>query len=93
MSSRSKNKQPAGDISPGTADQLTTSMPRVAPYCTADAGSYDAALAGDGYGWLGRLLPGPVPLACPRCRRPMRLPTAVRLLWECPTCDPRPEKE
>ncbi|GHG82744.1 hypothetical protein [Streptomyces griseocarneus] len=61
--------------------------PGAAPYTGSDTAAYSAALTGDGYGWLARLLPAPVPLTCPRCRYPMHLPPTVRLLWECLTCD------
>ncbi|MFI0736831.1 hypothetical protein ACH4PU_01800 [Streptomyces sp. NPDC021100] len=68
------------------APQQNPETPPAVSYQAADTTLYDAALAGDGYGWLARLLPAPAPLPCPRCRRPMRLP-AVRLLWQCPACD------
>lgn len=60
-------------------------------YLGADTGAYSAVLAGDGYGWLARVLPPPAALPCPRCRRPMRL-AAVPLLWECALCDTRDER-
>ncbi|MET8698260.1 hypothetical protein ABZW10_05205 [Kitasatospora sp. NPDC004723] len=69
-----------------TTDTAPEPMPGAVPYLAADTSGFDAAVAGDGYGWLARLLPPPVPLTCPRCRRPMRLP-AVPLLWQCPACD------
>lgn len=53
-----------------------------------DPAAWDAALAGDGYGWLADLLPKPAPLACERCARPMRLPAAAPVLWACPACHP-----
>jgi hypothetical protein len=60
------------------------------PYQAADPAAYSPHLAGDGYAWLARVLPPPIALTCPRCRRPMRLP-AVPLLWHCPRCDPPPD--
>ncbi len=53
-----------------------------------DPAAYDAALTGDGYGWLADLLPGPQPPACERCGRPMSLPAAAPVLWACPACHP-----
>ncbi|QDO00776.1 hypothetical protein FNV65_35285 [Streptomyces sp. S1A1-8] len=61
-------------------------MPGAVRYQAADIAAYGRALAGDGYTWLTRILPPPVALACPRCRRPMHLGT-VPLLWECLPCD------
>ncbi|WP_217552685.1 hypothetical protein [Streptomyces sp. GbtcB6] len=72
------------------ADIAPEPMPGAVGYQVADTAAYGGALAGDGYGWLGRLLPPPVALPCPRCRRPMRL-GAVPLLWECVPCDARDE--
>jgi hypothetical protein len=80
---------------PGQAALFDTSAPDETPgalvYLAADAAAYSALLAGDGYDWLGRLLPPPAALPCPRCHRPMLLP-AVPLLWECPACDTREER-
>jgi hypothetical protein len=53
-----------------------------------DPAAYDAALTGDGYGWLAGLLPGPQPPACGGCGRPMTLPAAAPVLWACPACQP-----
>lgn len=53
-----------------------------------DPAAYDAALTGDGYGWLAGLLPGPQPPACEGCGRPMSLPAAAPVLWACPACQP-----
>ena len=50
---------------------------------------YDAALAGDGYGWLAGLLGSPQPPACESCGQPMSLPAAAPVLWACPACHPR----
>jgi hypothetical protein len=50
--------------------------------------AYDAALAGDGYGWLAGLLPAPRPPACEGCGQPMSLPAAAPVLWACPACHP-----
>ncbi|WP_035850659.1 hypothetical protein [Kitasatospora azatica] len=69
-------------FTPTTPDET----PGAVPYQAASIVAFDAAVAGDGYGWLARLLPPPAPLPCPRCRRPMRLP-AVPLLWQCTSCD------
>jgi hypothetical protein len=54
-------------------------------FCPA---AYDAALTGDGYGWLADLLPAPRPPACERCGQPMTLPAAAPVLWACPACHP-----
>jgi hypothetical protein len=53
-----------------------------------DPAVYDAALTGDGYGWLAALLTGPQPPACGRCGQPMSLPAAAPVLWACPACQP-----
>jgi hypothetical protein len=49
----------------------------------------DAALTGDGYGWLADLLPGPQPPPCERCGQPMSLPAVAPVLWTCPACHPQ----
>jgi len=54
-----------------------------------DPAAYDAALAGDGYGWLADLLGSPRPPACGTCGQPMRLPAAAPVLWACPACHPQ----
>ncbi|MFJ9819337.1 hypothetical protein ACIRU3_29580 [Streptomyces sp. NPDC101151] len=61
-------------------------MPGAVGYQAVNTAACGRALAGDGYGWLDRILPPPMALACPRCRRPMSLGT-VPLLWECTPCD------
>ena len=53
-----------------------------------DPAAYDAALTGDGYGWLADLLAAPQPPACEGCGRPMSLPAAAPVLWACPACQP-----
>ena len=53
-----------------------------------DPAAYDAALTGDGYGWLADLLPAPQAPTCERCGQPMRLPGAAPVLWACPACHP-----
>jgi hypothetical protein len=53
-----------------------------------DPAAYDAALTGDGYGWLASLLPAPRHPACDGCGQPMTLPAAVPVLWACPACHP-----
>jgi hypothetical protein len=57
------------------------------PYLAADPAGYTPAITGDGFAWLARILPAPVALTCPRCRRSMRL-TQIPLLWQCNVCDP-----
>ncbi|MGI8446596.1 MAG: hypothetical protein ACR2MP_05295 [Streptosporangiaceae bacterium] len=54
-----------------------------------DPADSDAALTGDGYGWLADLLPGPPPPACGTCGHPMALPGAAPVLWACPACQPQ----
>jgi hypothetical protein len=61
--------------------------PAALPYLHADPGPVAAALAGDGYRWLAAILPAPEPVRCDAHHVPMRLDTAVRLLWVCPRCD------
>ncbi|MFI7145110.1 hypothetical protein ACIBO2_09360 [Nonomuraea sp. NPDC050022] len=58
------------------------------PYLAADPAGSDAALAGDGYGWLAAALPAPRPPACPVCHRPTVLPASAPVLWTCPHCHP-----
>ena len=53
-----------------------------------DPAAYDAALTGDGYGWLADLLAAPQPPACQGCGQPMSLPAAAPVLWACPACYP-----
>ena len=54
-----------------------------------DPAAYDAALTGDGYGWLAALLAAPQPPACEGCGQPMSLPAAAPVLWACPACHPQ----
>jgi hypothetical protein len=54
-----------------------------------DPAAYDAALAGDGYGWLAALLPAPQPPPCEGCGLPMALPATAPALWACPACHPQ----
>jgi hypothetical protein len=53
-----------------------------------DPAASDAALAGDGFGWLAALLPAPAPPACESCGRAMALPAGAPVLWACPACHP-----
>jgi hypothetical protein len=53
-----------------------------------DPGASDAALAGDGYGWLAELLPAPAAPTCEECGAVMVLPGAAPVLWTCPACHP-----
>ncbi|SHK55797.1 hypothetical protein SAMN05216499_10131 [Actinacidiphila paucisporea] len=69
-------------------DAAPEPTPGALPFSSTDPAGCNAALVGDGYAWLGRLLPAPPALPCPRCRRPMRLGD-VPLLWECAPCDAR----
>ena len=48
----------------------------------------DAALTGDGFGWLAGLLTAPQPPACETCGHLMSLPAAAQVLWACPACHP-----
>ena len=78
---------------PAQAALFTVETEPAAPVSGVPAGrfgpaAYDAALAGDGYGWLAGLLPAPQPPACERCGRPMSLPAAAPVLWACPACHP-----
>jgi hypothetical protein len=53
-----------------------------------DPAAYDAALTGDGYGWLAGLLPAPQSPACGGCGQPMTLPAAAPVVWACLACHP-----
>ncbi len=53
-----------------------------------DPAASDAALAGDGYGWLADLLPAPQPPACEECGHLMSFPATAPVLWACPVCHP-----
>ncbi|MCA2227401.1 hypothetical protein [Nonomuraea aurantiaca] len=57
-------------------------------FIAADPAASDAALIGDGYGWLAAALPAPRPPTCPACHRPTVLPAAAPVLWTCPRCHP-----
>jgi hypothetical protein len=59
-----------------------------APAGRYDPVAYDAALTGDGYGWLADLLTAPQAPACEGCGQPMSLPAAAPVLWACPACHP-----
>ncbi|SRR6266536_4439921 len=58
------------------------------PASRFDPAHSDAALAGDGFGWLPRLLASPQSPACESCGHPMCLPAAAPVLWACPACHP-----
>ena len=78
---------------PGQAALFTVKAAPAVPVSGAPAGRFspaasDAALAGDGYGWLAALLPAPQPPACGECGQPMSLPAAAPVLWACPACHP-----
>ena len=60
-----------------------------APAGRFDPAASDAALTGDGYGWLAGLLGTPQPPACEPCGQPMSLPAAAPVLWACPSCHPQ----
>ena len=72
------------DLAPAPAEPVSgVPAGRFAP---AD---YDAALTGDGYGWLADLLGSPQPPACESCGHPMSLPAAAPVLWACLACHPQ----
>jgi hypothetical protein len=78
---------------PAQAALCTVAAEPAAPVSGVPAGrfdpaAYDAALAGDGYGWLASLLGSQQPPACEACGRLMRLPAAAPVLWACPACHP-----
>jgi hypothetical protein len=54
-----------------------------------EPGIGEAALTGDGYGWLAKLLPVPAAPTCKRCGVVMVLPGTALVLWTCPTCHPQ----
>ncbi|MFC4529136.1 hypothetical protein [Sphaerisporangium dianthi] len=58
------------------------------PYLGADPAVSDAALVGDGYGWLAAALPAPAAPPCPDCTLPQILPASAPVLWTCPRCHP-----
>lgn len=68
------------DRSPAVASGVT--------FRHTDPAAYDAALIGDGYGWLAALLPDPAPPACETCDAVMVLPASAPVLWTCPACHP-----
>jgi hypothetical protein len=68
--------------------EILTQTVKGVPAGRFDPAVYDAALAGDGYGWLARLLPAAPSPACQGCARPMSLPSAAPVLWACPACHP-----
>ncbi len=72
------------DLDPAPAEPV--SGVRAGRFGPAD---YDAALTGDGYGWLAGLLGSPQPPGCESCGQPMSLPAAAPVLWACPACHPR----
>ncbi len=71
-----------------TADAAPTAPVSGMPAARFDPAASDAALTGDGYGWLADLLPAPPPPACEGCGQPMTLPSAAPVLWACPACHP-----
>ena len=79
---------------PEQAALFTADTAPAAPVSGVTAGrygpaAYDAALTGDGYGWLAGLLAAPQPPACEGCGQPMCLPAAAPVLWACPACHPQ----
>jgi hypothetical protein len=69
------------DTSPTVASGITATR--------TDPATSDAALAGDGYGWLTALLPTPQPPDCEACGTAMALPASAPVLWTCPACHPQ----
>lgn len=57
-------------------------------YRRTDPAIGDAALIGDGFGWLAALLPEPERPACEHCGGSMVLPASAPVLWTCPACHP-----
>ena len=78
---------------PGQTALFTAETTPAEPVSGVPAGRFspaasDAALTGDGYGWLADLLPAPQPAPCEGCGRPMSLPPAAPVLWACLACHP-----
>ena len=71
-----------------TAEPVPAAPVSGVPAGRFDPAAYDAALTGDGYGWLADLLAAPQPPACEGCGQPMSLPAAAPVLWACPACQP-----
>lgn len=71
-----------------TADPVPAAPVSGIPAGQFDPAASDAALAGDGFGWLTALLPGPQPPVCEACGQPMSLPATAPVLWACPACQP-----
>ncbi len=72
-----------------TAEPVPAAPVSGVPAGRFDPAASDAALAGDGLGWLTDLLPSPQPPVCESCRQPMSLPAAAPVLWTCPACHPQ----
>ena len=70
------------------AEPATPSLVSGVPAGRFGPAAYDAALTGDGYGWLADMLPAPQPPPCQTCGQSMTLPTAAPVLWACPACHP-----
>lgn len=71
-------------VAPDDADAAVSGV----HFAAADPTTSDAALAGDGYGWLAAALPAPSPPTCPTCHRATVLPAGAPVLWTCPHCHP-----
>jgi len=72
------------DLAPAPAEAVSG-----VPAGRFDPAAWDAALAGDGYGWLAEMAGTPHPPSCEGCGQPMVLPAAAPVLWACPACHPQ----
>jgi len=72
-----------------TAEPVPAAPVSGVPAGRFDPAASDAALTGDGYGWLADLLASPQPPVCEACGQVMSLPAAAPVLWACPACHPQ----
>jgi hypothetical protein len=79
---------PDGQVALFTAEPVPALPVSGIPAGRFDPAASDAALTGDGLGWLADLLASPAPPVCESCGHPMSLP-AVPVLWACPACHPQ----
>jgi hypothetical protein len=79
---------PDGQAALFTAEPVPAAPVSGIPAGRFDPAASDAALTGDGLGWLADLLASPQPPVCDACGRRMSLPASAPVLWACPACHP-----